>query len=161
MKRLTMILAAVLAAVATMATAVVSTGGAQQPSPPTGTLQFVLRERDVAFRFIDNPPRQGERRPPSTGDSFVITGPIRDQSNKRAGRVQAVFVVTDPRREAAQVSATFILNGGQIVINGSEGKARADDFAITGGTGRYAGARGTLRVTESRRENRFLFTFLG
>src|SRR3954454_24064317 len=37
----------------------------------------------------------------------------------------------------------------------------SSDFAITGGTGRYAGARGTFRVTEDRRNTRLLFTFLG
>jgi hypothetical protein len=134
---------------------------AQQPGPPTGTLQLEQRDRDARFRFIDVPPRQGERRPPNAGDGFLITGAVRDQAGQRAGRVQAVFVITAARREQAQGSATFVLADGHIAISGAETAANVDDFAITGGTGRYAGARGTLRVTEGRNTTGFLFTFMG
>jgi hypothetical protein len=142
-----------------LATAVAGTE-AQQPGPPTGTLQLIQRDRDAKFRFIDVPPRRGDRRP-TAGDGFLITGPVRDPAGNRAGRLQAVFVITDVRREDSQGSATFILPDGHIVISGAETKARIDDFAIVGGTGRYTGARGTLRVTEGSRSTAFLFTFLG
>jgi hypothetical protein len=79
----------------------------------------------------------------------------------RVGRLQAVFVLTNVRREQAQVTATFILSDGRVVASGAETRANVDDFAIVGGTGRYTGARGTLRVTDSRRSTAFLFTFLG
>jgi hypothetical protein len=161
MKRLAIVLAAASAAVVALATGVVSTGGAQQPSPPTGTLQFVQRDRDVTFKLIDIPPRQGERRPPTPGDGFLIRGGFRDQAGNRVGHLQATFVITDAKREEAQVSGTFILSDGHIVVAGAETKANPDFFAITGGTGRYAGARGTLQVTESRRETAFLLTFAG
>jgi hypothetical protein len=121
----------------------------------------VQRDRDARFHFIDVPPRQGARRPRTPGDGFLITGAVRDQAGKRAGRLQAAFVVTNVRREEAEGSATFLLSGGHIVVSGAETKGRVDDFAVTGGTGRYMGARGTLRVTERRRSTAFLFTFLG
>jgi hypothetical protein len=140
-----------------LAGSVVSTE-AQQPGPLTGTLQLVQRDRDARFHFINVPPR---RRPPTPGDGFVITGAVRDQAGKRAGRLQAVFVLTNIRREEAQGSATFLLPDGHIMASGADTKSRVDDFAVTGGTGRYAGARGTLRVTERRRTTAFLFTFLG
>lgn len=143
-----------------LAGSVVSTE-AQQPGPPTGTLQLVQRDRDARFHFIDVPPRQGPRRPPTPGDGFVITGAVRDQAGKRAGRLQAVFVITNVRREEAEGSATFLLPDGHIMASGADTRSRVDDFAVTGGTGRYAGARGTLRVTERRRSTAFLFTFLG
>ena len=145
-------------ATAGLATLVVSTE-AQQPGAPTGTLELLQRNREGAFRvIIDVPPRQGERGRPTPGDSFLITGPVRNQAGRGVGRVQAVFVVA--RREDAQVSATFILRDGHIAITGAETRARVDHFAITGGTGRYTDARGTLRVTERRASAAFRFTFL-
>ncbi len=160
-KRATAAIACGVLATAGSATAVVSTE-AQQPGPPTGTLQLMQRDRDARFQLLaDVRPRQGERGRPTPGDSFMITGAVRDEAGKRAGRVQALFVVTNARREDAQVSATFIVRGGHIAITGADTKARVDHFAVTGGTGRYTGARGTLRVTEGRRSTAFLFTFLG
>jgi hypothetical protein len=149
-----------LFATAGLTTAVVSTQ-AQPPTPPTGALTLMQRDRDARFQFIDVPPRQGDRRPPTPGDGFLITGAVRDQAGRRVGRLHAVFVITNARREEAQGSATFILSDGHIVISGAETRARVDHFAITGGTGRYTGARGTFQVTEGRRSTAFLFTFLG
>ncbi len=134
---------------------------AQAPGPPTGTLQLMQRERDARFRFLDVPPRRGERGRPNAGDGFIITGPVRDQAGQRAGRLQAVFVITNVRREQAEGTATFLLTGGRITLSGAETRADVEDFAITGGTGRYAGARGTMRLTEGRNTTGFLFTFMG
>lgn len=153
-------LACGLVATAGLATAVAGTE-AQQPGPPTGTLELMQRDPETKFHFIDVPPRRGGRRP-NAGDGFVITGPVRDTAGNRAGRLQAHFVLTKPRREQAQVSGTFILPDGHIVISGSETRANPDHFAIVGGTGRYTGARGTFRVTDSETgTTAFLFTFLG
>jgi hypothetical protein len=46
---------------------------------------------------------------------------------------------------------TFRLRDGTIVGSGTSGPL-AGEFAILGGTGRYAGARGTYRVRHDRRE---------
>jgi hypothetical protein len=146
-----------LVATGALGASVVSTE-AQQSSPPTGTLQLTLRDRDTGFRFIDVHP---QRRAPAVGDGAVIRGALRDQAGTRMGRLQATFVITNPRREQAQVSATFVLPGGRITVSGADTKARVDDFPVTGGTGSYTGARGTVRVTEHRRSTTFLFTFLG
>src|SRR4051794_12329587 len=146
-------------ATAGLTTAVV--GAAQPQGPPTGTLQLLQRSREANFRFIDVPPLQGVRRTPTPGDGAVITGPMRDSAGSQAGRVQAVFTFTNARREQAQVSATFVLRGGRISISGADTKSRTDNFAVTGGTGRYTGARGTLRVTEGKRATSFRFTFMG
>jgi hypothetical protein len=146
-----------LLAAGALAASVVSTE-AQQPGPPTGTLQLDLRNRDSRNWLVNLPPRTG---PVGIGDTFLITGAVRDQAGTRAGRLQAVFVSTTNRGEQAQVSATFVLSGGQIVASGAETRARVDDFAVTGGTGRYAGARGTLTVTERRRGTTFVLNFMG
>jgi hypothetical protein len=56
-----------------------------------------------------------------------------------------------------------VVNGDHIVVDGvpDETGRRTDEEPITGGTGSYAGARGTLRVTGRRRETRYQFTFIG
>jgi hypothetical protein len=60
-----------------------------------------------------------------------------------------------------QVDVTYVVKGSQIVVEGIPRLRRVEDMPITGGTGRYAGARGTPRVTETRRAARLHFTFIG
>lgn len=52
------------------------------------------------------------------------------------------------RGEIDQVNATFALRAGHIQGIADAAGGRRDELAITGGTGRYAGARGTLSVIE-------------
>jgi hypothetical protein len=155
---------------AAAACALIATGGsaiavgspaAQEPSPPTGTLELRQRAGDVTFRPIDVRPFQGPRQRPNPGDGAVISGGVRNEAGRQVGRLQAVFVVVNVRRQQFQVWATFVLRGGRIMASGADTRARAEDFAVTGGTGRFAGARGTVRVTERRRTTTFLFTFFG
>jgi Dirigent-like protein len=148
--------------VATAGLTMAVVGEAQpQQGPPTGTLRLLQRNREAKFHFIDVPPLQGVRRTPTPGDGAVITGPMRDSAGGKAGRLQAIFTFTRPKRGEIQVSATFVLRDGRISVSGAETNARTDDFAVSGGTGRYAGARGTLRVTDGKRSTAFVFTFMG
>ena len=77
MKRLFLIVAAACAAIVSAAALVVSSG-AQQPGPPTGTLELVSLDRETRFKFVDNPPRRRE----SAGDLFMINARLRDGSNR-------------------------------------------------------------------------------
>lgn len=157
MKRLVLIISAACAAIISGA-AVVGSSGAQQPSPPTGTLELVALDREGSFKFVDVPPRRRE----SAGDQFLITQRLRDTSDRRVGRVHASFANTPGRPSVAQGSGTFILRNGQIVVTGPiDEQGRTDTLAIVGGSGTYTGARGTLVTTETRRSTRFLFTFAG
>ena len=160
MKRQAAVLSAALALIVVGLAVVSST--AQQPGPPTGTLDLVLRDREATFRHIDHPPRGGGPQAASPGDMAIIGGTLRDTSNRRVGKLHAVFLRLKGRRRniVDQVSTTFVVKGGQIVVAGiSEG--RTEEMAITGGTGNYAGARGTLRVSFPKRANHFRFTFIG
>jgi hypothetical protein len=161
MKRQAAVLSAALA-VAVVGVAVVSSN-AQQPGPPTGTLDLVQRGRESTFKFVDNPPRSGDPARPSPGDLAIIAGTLRDTSNRRAGTLHVVFMRLKGRRKniVDQVTATFDLKGGQIVMGGVSDGGRVDVVAITGGTGSYAGARGSMRVTQMRRKAHFRITFIG
>lgn len=63
MQRLTLITVACAAIIG--AVAFVGSSGAQQPGPPTGTLELVSLDRETHFKFVDNPPRSGDPGRPS------------------------------------------------------------------------------------------------
>jgi hypothetical protein len=160
MKRQAAVLSTALAVVVG-GIAVVSSN-AQQPGPPTGTLELVQRARESTFRHIDHTPRGGGPQAPSPGDVAITGGTLRDTSNRRAGKAHVVFMRLKGRRKAHvdQVSATFDLKGGQIVMEGVSDGGRTDVVAITGGTGTYAGARGTVRVSFTRTRAHIRLTFI-
>lgn len=93
MKRVAVIIAAACAAIISAVVLVVRSE-AQEPGPPTGTLELVSLERETRFTFVDNPPRRRER----AGDLFVINSRLRDSSMRPTGRLHASFAETQPRR---------------------------------------------------------------
>jgi hypothetical protein len=154
-----------IAAAALAAAVLASTGGAQQQAAPTGTLDLIGLEREATDRFVDNPPRGGERRPPSAGDTITISQRLRNTSNARAGVVRATFTVTGGRAFTAVGGGTFTLGNGTIRAEGiieERGRSdRSDTFAITGGTGAYEDAGGTMTTTDARNRTTFHFDFSG
>ena len=140
------------------------TSGAQQPGPPTGSMQLVQPNKDVKFHLVDEAPRQTRRRAFSPGDTLVTRGPLADTAGKRVGRAQMLYVVTRAQGGAAdtQFSATLILRDGHLVLEGADtAKEDVDTFAITGGTGRYAGARGTAQLTPGDEATSLSIRFAG
>ena len=157
MKRLAVIITAAGAAIIS-AVALVGGSDAQQPGPPTGTLELVSLDRESRVKFVDNPPQRRE----GPGDVILINSRLRDTSNRPTGRVFASFTATPARPFVGQGSGTFKLGDGQIVAAGTiDDPGRTDTLAIVGGSGAYTGARGTLVTTETRRSTRFVFTFAG
>lgn len=140
---------------AALAMGAVASAGAGAQSAPSGTLELVQRERDVRSGFVDNPPRRRE----SAGDAFTVAGPVRDTEARKVGRVQAVFTQTG--RRTALGSATFLLRGGRLTIAGALAGSGTDELVIAGGTGAYAGARGTVTLREASDGVRFRFAFAG
>ncbi len=110
---------------------------ARSSVPPTGTQQVVLRPK--SFSFADVAPKRKGDGPPSPGDASIITYRVYDAGGaKKIGRAQFVCVATDRRGEHEQCTGTIALPGGQIATQGD-----AENVAIVGGSGAYAGARGT------------------
>jgi Dirigent-like protein len=156
MRRLA-VLPPLVAALASLAPA----AAAQQPAPPSGTLELVQRDRETRFHLVDASPRQGERGTPTPGDVAVLSGVLRNSAGRRVGRVQACFTtVSRGRRYSGEATGTFSLRGGDVMVQGRVGDSRVDRLAVVGGTGVYAGARGTMAARTSRDDTRFEFAFM-
>jgi hypothetical protein len=139
MKR--MIAAAAVLAVG-VSIAVTSIGGAQTSGERT--LKFV--EKGGKSKFVDVAPKSTKRHPaPSPGDEFVFASPLYDESGARAGFVDVHCAVgVGVSRNDADCIGTAKLKDGTISVAGLSGDSRTTVVAITGGTGAYEGARGSI-----------------
>jgi hypothetical protein len=150
MKRLVFLLGALVGAGAVAATLLVA--GASGRS--SGGVTFRVVEKNQAFHFIDNPPRGGPRQPPSQGDTFQIKSVLLTRSMRPAGTLVANCTVTNGGiKSISTCFGTFILKGGQLQLMVSAGfNGAVTRIAVVGGTGAYAGARGTV-TSVSRGQN--------
>jgi len=135
-----------------------TSGGAQQPAP-TGTLRLVALPKENRFHFVNNPPKQGMRRPPSPGDFGALRHKLRNTSGERVGTARVVFTTVGRRGEI--VYGVFKVGGDLIAIQGIAEGPTPHTHAITGGTGAYNGAAGTLTVEDRRGRTIFTFSFSG
>jgi hypothetical protein len=80
------------------------------------------------------------------------------------GRALAVCTINDARFQGQQCVFTLVLRNGQITVHGGGLDRRLphspplggpDVFAVTGGTGSYAGATGTLTISHAARADVF------
>src|SRR3954471_7156234 len=101
--------------------------------------------RSAKDTFVDNG-KHGE----SIGDVFISTGvKLRDPATKTpAGRLDILGTIAS--RRADFVAVTAHLHDGTIQVNGlMRHTALPHVLPVTGGTGSYANARGTLELNES------------
>jgi hypothetical protein len=148
------ILFAVVAAGAAAIVLSVTTGSAQ----PAGarTIKLFEPSKGSTFAFVDNPPKANRRHPrESIGDLFVLSNPVLDKSQThRLGRSAAQCTTSaagSPQTAIATCFGTLTLNDGTLAIQTTvRGEPRKTTMAVTGGTGAYAGARGTLVAVAGR-----------
>jgi len=140
-----------------------SPADAQRKSDEGSTLTVVSKNRETEVVDLDP---QGL----SHGDMRVINSPLYDASGtERIGRLDAFCVQTDPAEESgekahmAQCTVTLSLPGGEITAQGlnrypkfTENVPSGSVNAITGGTDKYAGAGGEVRL--EARGNRVIGT---
>jgi len=138
--RLVALVALGTAALAVAATAAVAVDG-KQATPHQR--HFVLYEHDTSRQSID----LGDPGP-SLGDIFAFGGNVSDaQGGPAIGRMAGSCTTTSDT-EILCVAA-FTLDGGQITYQGIVDTGvfftgQSVEFAVTGGTGPYRNARGTL-----------------
>jgi hypothetical protein len=92
----------------------------------------------------------------SPGDLTVFSATVHS-GTRVVGRLEAVTTAIDPRYQGVSFSMLLNLPGGAIVLQGGGFNGRvpgltkegADQLAVTGGTGRYAGAAGTATLHQT------------
>jgi hypothetical protein len=97
----------------------------------------------------------------SLGDEFVFTSDL-TRHGASVGHTGVVCTVTSVAREETQcVGTAWFDKGGQIAIQGLlAGEPEVFSFPITGGTGAFEGADGTLMVKELSDSEELLTFFL-
>jgi hypothetical protein len=144
---------AALAAAAVVA-AVVAVPVLADTSPDGKTITFKELNKGSRFAYIDNAPKNPPHKAPkfSVGDQFVIGTALQD-STGADGDLRAVCTITKaaPSSNGNSINTThpicvggFTLRDGTLFANVTDAGAKGTHGAITGGTGAYAGARGTF-----------------
>jgi hypothetical protein len=148
-------LAAITAAIAVAVAERNDAAGAQAAR----SLDLVMRLPEAQVTQVDAPPAHSDANPEdSPGDAIVLHAPVHEPAGPKAGQIDAVFTAT-AGSDREQIVATFTLGRDQIALQGIDGAAPLDRVAIVGGTGRYAGARGTLTARETGAARRFHLTY--
>lgn len=153
----TSLIAAVGAAAAATAIAVLPASGQNQPT--IRTLTFVSTEKRNDSKFIDAKPKGY-----SVGDSFLLSS-LLHRDGHVAGRIEAHCSLQDPKYHAQVCTITAILVDGQITLQGAglDKKlpgvgATHEAYAVTGGTGAYIGASGTMTRKGNGKRDTITFT---
>ena len=88
---------------------------------------------------------------PSVADRWLLATTLR-QAGKNTGRLEADCVGIDKTYGVLQCSLVVILPDGRLTLQGASvdkripgAGGRGEHYAITGGTGAYVGAIGTMR----------------
>jgi hypothetical protein len=137
--------AVVVALVATTAGPFAATGRHGAPAP------LQLRSQLQDARAVDAPPTGT-----SAGDQLVFTERLLDARGRVVGTDAATCVRLFDQRSLC--TGTYVLPGGQLMVQLVQpGPTGVYAQAVTGGTGRYAGARGTVVVDQRADGDRFTF----
>jgi hypothetical protein len=142
------LIACVVCAVA--GTAALSAAGGHADPAPTGTT-FLLKFQPQLARFVDAAPKRGMDHP-TPGDVLIGASKVLDQAGTRSvGRTAELCTITSGGSNfACALDVTLLLKDGTLVVSGNPHPARPPwTAAVVGGTGAYAGARGTVRVTDA------------
>jgi hypothetical protein len=127
-----------------------ASGAGQAPGERT----FTLTVREGSEGFVDNPPRGSRQRPRiSAGDEVVLRQRAFDAANARVGSLNVHCIAVTGGTEAQATfhcDGNYVLRDGTIAVSaafrGSQSNVR---IAVTGGTGAYEGARGSVDSRET------------
>jgi|tagenome__1003787_1003787.scaffolds.fasta_scaffold20968181_4 hypothetical protein len=141
-------------AAAAAAGAIILLPGAGNAQTGGGQTIKLVESGNGSFKFIDTPPKVTKKHGPSAGDGFMFANKLTDASGKAAGTLIA-------RCNVSTKPSTLLCDGVFKLANGTiTGTALTNEssltstIAITGGTGAYEGARGSVTsVDRSHKDN--------
>ena len=144
MKRSAAVAATTAVALATGAVLTVS-GSAQT----AGETQIKLVTKNCAFKFVDVPPRgRGRMAPPGAGDLATLSCQLENAAGTRIGTLDSTSQFTVGGRRARGVAiGIYKLANGEIHFMATNTRSNVSGSVI-GGTGAYAGARGTFTAVD-------------
>ena len=103
--------------------------------------QIKVVERPVGETTVDLPPK-GD----SVGDLLVFANAVFDAANKTQVGTDQGYCVRTLVGKSWECIWTLTLKAGQITVEGPFFDSGDSLFAITGGTGKYAGAKGSMKL---------------
>jgi allene oxide cyclase len=95
----------------------------------------------------------------SVGDILTFANDVFDATNATKAGTDQGYCVRVVAGTSYECTWTTFLPGGQIVVAGPFYDAKDSTLAITGGTGRYRGARGTMELHARSGGSEFAFVF--
>jgi allene oxide cyclase-like protein len=119
-----------------------SAGSAAAQAAKETTLKFIATDEDgnmVDEDLGDKSAQDG----PDIGDVLAFTQTL-TLDGKAAGQVHVAAVGVDHMRHLTQINGTLVLADGDIEVAGIVSQDPAFTLAVTGGTGSYVGAAGTI-----------------
>lgn len=114
-------------------------------------LTFKELDNGATVHFVDNPPTATLKHGGvffSPGDELITTNPLA-MEGRIVGKTRVICTATTAANTRKPSSGAFICNGiaklpgGSLILVGEAGEG-VTEGAVTGGTGIYAGARGTI-----------------
>ncbi len=127
-------------------------------SAATTTLTFKEPEKGSTFAFVDNAPTSAKKHgfPTrfSAGDEVIFTNPM-EAEGKVVGKIRVVCTATNNASSRNFAAAGFVCTGiakipGGTLIFAAELAEGNTEGAITGGSGKYAGAHGSFVSKEPK-----------
>jgi len=103
------------------------------------------------FNLIDVPPLQRHDGDFKAGDYAVFSDVLTDHNGRRVGAEAGTGMITRVDKTGAQIYYTMAikLQSGQITGSGLGTPAPRKHLAVTGGTGTFTVARGSIRLVEN------------
>ncbi len=138
---------------------------ASAQAPGATVLNVTELEQGSTFTHVRNT-KTKNRNSNLRGDQIVFTNRVADAAGKVVGKLHVECVTTKGssnfRTSQAACSGVMTLTGGSLTLQAlvSPGVATTHG-AITGGTGLYAGARGSLVSVEGKSGSKDTITLLG
>ena len=170
-RRSFIVLVAIVVALVAGAAAATIAGGQSSAGPPTGTLQFKVRIGGASNHEGINPATPRDKKRPKVADLSAANADVLSMDGQKIGRAHDFDVTTFEGAKKYKGKAIFY--GNSVVDLGAgnflfaqcirEDSPTNNSCAIIGGTGRFAGARGsavedTNHGVEDKKHHTFTFT---